>query len=55
MRGACVAARQRGGTFIVNHYAGAVPYAADGFCERNRDQLAPDIVALMQATITVYY
>ncbi|KAF0306245.1 Unconventional myosin-Ie [Amphibalanus amphitrite] len=34
--------------FIIHHYAGKVSYDVDGFCERNRDVLFPDIVEVMQ-------
>ncbi|CAG9540438.1 unnamed protein product [Cercopithifilaria johnstoni] len=34
--------------FIIKHYAGAVTYNVDGFCEKNRDTLYKDLIALMQ-------
>jgi myosin-1 len=39
-----------GGGFIIHHYAGKVSYDADGFCERNRDVLFPDLIEMMQAS-----
>ncbi|XP_060576801.1 unconventional myosin-Ie-like isoform X2 [Ruditapes philippinarum] len=36
--------------FITHHYAGKVEYNAEGFCERNRDVLFPDLVQLMQSS-----
>uniref|UniRef100_A0A8C6XX68 Myosin IEb n=1 Tax=Naja naja TaxID=35670 RepID=A0A8C6XX68_NAJNA len=35
--------------FIIHHYAGKVSYEVEGFCERNRDVLFPDLVELMQS------
>ena len=36
--------------FMIIHYAGEVRYEVDGFCERNRDVLFPDIVQLIQSS-----
>lgn len=36
--------------FVIHHYAGQVTYAAEGFCERNRDVLFNDLVLLMQSS-----
>ncbi|XP_022110259.1 unconventional myosin-Ie-like isoform X1 [Acanthaster planci] len=36
--------------FIIHHYAGKVTYTIDGFCERNRDVLFPDLIELMQSS-----
>uniref|UniRef100_A0A8C6XYS1 Myosin IEb n=1 Tax=Naja naja TaxID=35670 RepID=A0A8C6XYS1_NAJNA len=36
--------------FIIHHYAGKVSYEVEGFCERNRDVLFPDLVELMQSS-----
>ncbi|XP_061409672.1 unconventional myosin-Ie-like [Lethenteron reissneri] len=36
--------------FVVHHYAGKVSYDVEGFCERNRDVLFPDLVELMQSS-----
>ncbi|XP_074836635.1 unconventional myosin-Ie-like isoform X2 [Carettochelys insculpta] len=36
--------------FIIHHYAGKVSYDVDGFCERNRDVLFTDLIALMQSS-----
>ncbi|XP_023931310.1 unconventional myosin-Ie-like, partial [Lingula anatina] len=36
--------------FVIHHYAGKVSYDAEGFCERNRDVLFPDLIQLMQSS-----
>ncbi|XP_060788496.1 unconventional myosin-If isoform X2 [Neoarius graeffei] len=36
--------------FIIHHYAGKVSYDVNGFCERNRDVLFTDLIALMQSS-----
>eukprot|EP00047_Mylnosiga_fluctuans_P003550 m.229694 g.229694 ORF g.229694 m.229694 type:complete len:1076 (-) comp11945_c0_seq1:83-3310(-) len=36
--------------FTVIHYAGEVSYEVEGFCERNRDVLFPDILTLLQGS-----
>ncbi|KAL4227974.1 Unconventional myosin-If [Mactra antiquata] len=36
--------------FIIHHYAGKVEYNIQGFCERNRDVLFPDLIQLMQSS-----
>ncbi|XP_011617670.1 unconventional myosin-If [Takifugu rubripes] len=36
--------------FIIHHYAGKVSYDVNGFCERNRDVLFPDLIELMQSS-----
>ena len=36
--------------FVIHHYAGQVTYNAEGFCERNRDLLFPDLIELMQSS-----
>ncbi|KAJ4435524.1 Unconventional myosin-Ie [Periplaneta americana] len=36
--------------FIIHHYAGIVTYNVEGFCDRNRDVLFPDLVELMQTS-----
>lgn len=36
--------------FIIHHYAGMVSYNVDGFCDRNRDVLFPDLIQLMQSS-----
>jgi myosin-1 len=38
------------GGFIIHHYAGSVTYNVEGFCDRNRDVLFPDLVELMQSS-----
>lgn len=35
-------------SFVIKHYAGDVTYNVDGFCDRNRDVLYPDLILLMQ-------
>ncbi|KAI6202474.1 hypothetical protein M3Y96_00952800 [Aphelenchoides besseyi] len=37
-------------SFLVTHYAGEVLYNVDGFCDKNRDVLYPDLVTLMQSS-----
>eukprot|EP01099_Mayorella_cantabrigiensis_P000735 TRINITY_DN1324_c0_g3_i1.p1 TRINITY_DN1324_c0_g3~~TRINITY_DN1324_c0_g3_i1.p1 ORF type:complete len:1073 (-),score=292.52 TRINITY_DN1324_c0_g3_i1:865-4083(-) len=37
-------------SFVLNHYAGQVEYQVEGFLEKNRDTLSPDLVKLMQAS-----
>ncbi|XP_074662164.1 myosin-IIIb-like [Tubulanus polymorphus] len=34
--------------FIIQHYAGSVQYDVNGFLEKNRDRLAPEIVQLLR-------
>ncbi|XP_045106073.1 unconventional myosin-Ie-like isoform X2 [Portunus trituberculatus] len=36
--------------FMIKHYAGNVSYHIDGFCEKNRDVLFPDIIEVMQSS-----
>ncbi|KAG8231097.1 hypothetical protein J437_LFUL011176 [Ladona fulva] len=36
--------------FIIHHYAGIVSYNVEGFCDRNRDVLFPDLIELMQGS-----
>ncbi|MBN3315575.1 MYO1F protein, partial [Atractosteus spatula] len=36
--------------FCIHHYAGKVSYDVNGFCERNRDVLFPDLIELMQSS-----
>jgi myosin heavy subunit len=43
-----LAPKQRNGTFVVNHYADTVTYTVDEFCEKNKDLLVSDVVAMMQ-------
>jgi myosin-1 len=37
-------------TFTVKHYAGAVSYHSDQFCEKNRDVLNIDLIEMMQSS-----
>ncbi|CAF1329366.1 unnamed protein product [Adineta steineri] len=37
-------------TFTVKHYAGAVTYHSDQFCEKNRDILNIDLIEMMQSS-----
>jgi hypothetical protein len=47
--------KQRKGVFVVNHYAGSVSYHVEGFCEKNKDLLAVDLVNLMQASKSKFF
>ncbi|WKX89898.1 hypothetical protein Q1695_009049 [Nippostrongylus brasiliensis] len=40
--------------FLVKHYAGDVIYNIDGFCDRNRDVLYPDLIILMQQSSNAF-
>uniref|UniRef100_A0A1B6CWE6 Myosin motor domain-containing protein n=1 Tax=Clastoptera arizonana TaxID=38151 RepID=A0A1B6CWE6_9HEMI len=40
--------------FMIKHYAGSVTYNVEGFCDRNRDVLFPDLVELMQSSKNVF-
>jgi len=40
--------------FVIHHYAGKVAYDAEGFCERNRDVLFPDLIQLMQGSTNYF-
>eukprot|EP00960_Hanusia_phi_P044717 756782-Hanusia_phi.AAC.1 len=42
-------------TFIVNHYAGSVAYDIDGFCEKNKDILAVDLVQMLQTSSSKFF
>jgi myosin I len=37
-------------TFTVKHYAGAVTYHSDQFCEKNRDILNVDLIEMMKSS-----
>lgn len=39
-----------GDGFAVLHYAGIVNYSVDGFCDKNRDVLFPDLIELMRTS-----
>jgi len=41
-------------SFGVLHYAGSVTYAVDGFLQKNKDELSPDIVAVLQTSTNVH-
>ncbi|XP_063220851.1 unconventional myosin-Ie-like [Bacillus rossius redtenbacheri] len=40
--------------FVIHHYAGMVAYDVEGFCDRNRDLLFPDLVELMQSSANAF-
>ncbi|KAH7717055.1 unconventional myosin-If [Aphelenchoides avenae] len=41
-------------SFIIRHYAGEVKYEINGFCDRNRDVLYPDLIQLMQGSSNAF-
>ncbi|CAL2029136.1 unnamed protein product [Caenorhabditis brenneri] len=41
-------------SFLIKHYAGDVTYNVDGFCDRNRDVLYPDLILLMQKSSNTF-
>lgn len=47
--------KQRGNTFVVNHYAGTVAYTIEDFCEKNKDLLAADLVNLLQTSKNKFF
>eukprot|EP00043_Microstomoeca_roanoka_P013204 m.129196 g.129196 ORF g.129196 m.129196 type:complete len:1070 (+) comp15693_c0_seq1:90-3299(+) len=42
------------GGFKIRHYAGDVNYNVDGFCERNRDFILPDLLQLIQSSTDAF-
>ncbi|CAI2320056.1 unnamed protein product [Caenorhabditis sp. 36 PRJEB53466] len=42
------------GSFLIKHYAGDVTYNVEGFCDRNRDVLYPDLILLMQQSSNAF-
>lgn len=40
--------KDNGPSFLVHHYAGAVLYETQGFLEKNRDTLKPEVVGVMR-------
>jgi len=45
---------RKGNGFVVKHYAGEVTYDADGFCEKNRDVVYPDLVKALQSSASQF-
>ena len=41
-------------SFAIDHFAGIVEYSSAHFLEKNRDNLAPNIVEIMQVSAVVY-
>jgi len=44
------AIKHKQGTFIVKHFAGPVEYTAEGFLEKNRDQLSQDLLQCLHGS-----
>lgn len=44
--------RNGGSSFTINHYSGAVTYAAENFLERNANETSADILRLLRGTST---
>ena len=40
--------KDNGPSFLIHHYAGAVLYETQGFLEKNRDTLKPEVVGVMR-------
>jgi myosin heavy subunit len=48
-------AKNRREMFVVHHYAGSVSYHVEGFCEKNKDLLAIDLVNLMRGSQSEFF
>ena len=42
-------------SFIINHYAASVTYSIEEFCEKNKDNLAPDLLSMMQGSTNPFF
>lgn len=47
--------KARNNTFCIKHYAGNVAYDVEDFCEKNKDSLVADIIALMQSSKSKFF
>jgi len=42
-------------TFVIHHYAADVTYQIEEFCEKNKDNMAPDLIGLMAGSVNDFF
>ena len=41
-------------SFIIHHYAASVTYTVSEFCGKNKDNLAPDMISLIEGSQSAF-